>query len=132
MLEVGWCCILFLLGFAVSGYVDGILAGKVIETNEGAIEAKAKARIIEDFLQTVELPQELNNQIRNASSSSAVARDRLTRGVTKKLPFPMRQRIARRTFMPYFQNAASFNGCTDSFLVEIGTSCRFLEFSKDA
>jgi len=129
--EIIWTACLFLIGFAASGYVDGILAGKVMTRDEAAIEAFANRRIVEDFLQTLELPDDLCQAIRaTAGAAASMAQTRRAEDVSQRLPHPLRQRIARRLFLPCIEKAPAWQGCSNSFIVEVAVSFKVMQVSK--
>ena len=133
LFELGWSCVLFLMGFAISGFVDGILAGKVITRDEDTIEARATQRIVEDFLQTVELPEQLAMQIRATAGATAEAHlGNRVEEVSRRLPHPLKLKIARRSFLPYFGYTDVFGDCTDGFLSELAVACRVLQAGRDS
>lgn len=129
--ELVWVCILFLINFAVQGYCDGILVDKVIQGDEQAIEAQAMRRIVDEYLHTADLPQELMKDIRHAAerSEKVVERQRMEATVAA-MPRALRQRVASRVIVPKL-NAEIFRGCSEHFMVELGSSCRVEAVAKD-
>jgi len=129
--ELAWICALFLLNVAVNGYCDGILVDKVIAGDEAAIEAKAMSKIVDEYLQTADLPPELVKDIHTAAAQSGkvVERQRMESTIAA-LPHSLKQRLAKRLFVPKF-SVEIFQGCSESFLVELGAHCRILEIGKD-
>jgi len=131
-MELGWTCVLFLVNVAINGYCDGILVDKVIAGDEQAIEAKAMRKIVDEYLQTADLPPELIKDIRQAAENSGrvVERQRMENTIAA-LPHSLKQRVAHRIFLPHFK-AEIFQGCSDRFLVELGTHCRIMGVGKDS
>jgi len=129
--ELGWSCILFLINVAVTGYCDGILVDKVIQGDEAEIEAKAMRKIVEDYVQTADLPEDLIKDVRTSAEqcSRAAFRERMERTIAA-LPHALKQRIAGRIFLPHF-NSEIFSSCTEAFLIELGVHCRIVSFDKN-
>eukprot|EP00928_Gymnodinium_smaydae_P038698 TRINITY_DN26634_c0_g1_i1.p1 TRINITY_DN26634_c0_g1~~TRINITY_DN26634_c0_g1_i1.p1 ORF type:complete len:2686 (+),score=507.28 TRINITY_DN26634_c0_g1_i1:210-8060(+) len=131
--ELTWSCILFLMSMAIGGYVDGILAGKVTMRNDVTIEEKATSRMIEDFLQATDIPDQLAAQIR-ACAGATVTTQRSYRAeeVSRQLPHPLRQRISSRAFVPLLISSDVFKHCGNGFIVEVGVCCKFIQAAKDS